>query len=262
MSAKSFWLVFLILSLALLLGPVILMAEGFGSNMRKARNSMSKGEFENAITEYQGALHSKPKSVEAQSWLGIAYERRGDQLLKSGETDQAIEAYRNALASVPEDAFWHEHLAVALEKKGDRDAALKEYQTATRMLPLDGGLQKQYERISGGPQGADDANSGKVRMGEHPEKVGGTVSAPIPIYKPEPRYSDRARNARLQGTLKLWVVIDSGGNVSDTTAIEVLGLGLDANAIETVRTWKFRPARRNGIPVPVKVSVEIVFRLS
>jgi TonB family protein len=259
--AKSSRLVFVLLSLVLMLGPVILMAEGFGSHMRKAEDFMSKGEFQNAITEYQGAVHSKPKSVEAQSWLGIAYERLGDHLLKSGETDRAIEAYKNALASVPEDAFWHEHLAVALEKKGDREAAFKEYQTASRMLPLDGGLQKQYEKVSFGPQSAGDEKSGKVKMGEYPQTVGGTVTRPIPIYKPEPPYSDRARKAKFQGTVVMRITIDTAGTVSDTTDIQPLGLGLDVNAIETVRTWKFQSATRNGVPVPVKVTVEVSFRL-
>jgi TonB family protein len=32
-------------------------------------------------------------------------------------------------------------------------------------------------------------------------------------------------------------------------------------AIETVKTWKFKPATRNGVPVPVRVVVEVTFRL-
>jgi protein TonB len=37
--------------------------------------------------------------------------------------------------------------------------------------------------------------------------------------------------------------------------------GLDENAIETLRTWKFKPAMKKGKPVPVKVVVEVSFRL-
>ncbi|HEV2492462.1 MAG TPA: TonB family protein [Terriglobia bacterium] len=91
--------------------------------------------------------------------------------------------------------------------------------------------------------------------------VGGNVSAPIPIYKPEPPYSEEARKAKYQGTVVLWIVVDAQGNVTDARVVKPLGLGLDEKAVETVRTWKFKPAMRSGTPVPVKVMVEVSFRL-
>jgi periplasmic protein TonB len=91
--------------------------------------------------------------------------------------------------------------------------------------------------------------------------VGGGVSAPIAIYKPEPAYSEEARKAKYQGTVVLWIIIDAAGSVTDCKVVKPLGLGLDEKAIETVRTWKFKPAMKNSSPVPVKVSVEVSFRL-
>jgi len=91
--------------------------------------------------------------------------------------------------------------------------------------------------------------------------VGGGVSEPVPIYKPEPAYSEEARKAKYQGTVVLMIIIDAGGNVTDCRVVKPLGLGLDEKAVETVRTWKFKPALRNGTPVPVRVDVEVSFRL-
>ncbi len=91
--------------------------------------------------------------------------------------------------------------------------------------------------------------------------VGGNVTAPIPIYKPEPAYSEEARKAKYQGTVVLWIVVDAQGNVRDERVVKPLGLGLDEKAIEAVKTWKFKPALRNGTPVPVRVMVEVTFRL-
>ncbi len=91
--------------------------------------------------------------------------------------------------------------------------------------------------------------------------VGGGVSAPIPIYKPEPAYSEEARKAKYQGVVVLWIVVDAQGNVTDARVVRNLGLGLDEKAVEAVRTWKFKPAIRNGSPVPVRASVEVTFRL-
>ena len=89
-----------------------------------------------------------------------------------------------------------------------------------------------------------------------------TVTAPVPIYKPEPPYSKKARKAKYQGTVVLLIVVDSQGNVADVSIKKPLGMGLGEKAVSTVRTWKFHPALRNNIPVAVRVSVEITFRLT
>ena len=90
---------------------------------------------------------------------------------------------------------------------------------------------------------------------------GGDVSKPIPIYKPEPAYSEEARKAKYQGAVELWIVVDASGTVSDVRVARPLGMGLDEKAVEAVRTWKFKPAYRNRVPVPIRVMVEVVFRL-
>jgi protein TonB len=91
--------------------------------------------------------------------------------------------------------------------------------------------------------------------------VGGNVTAPIPIYKPEPPYSEEARKSKYQGTVVLYIVVDTQGSVIDARVVKPLGLGLDEKALETVRTWKFKPGTRNGAPVAVRVMVEVSFRL-
>lgn len=98
-------------------------------------------------------------------------------------------------------------------------------------------------------------------VGGGPFSVGGSVLAPIPIYKPEPAYSEEARKAKYQGTVVLLIVVDALGNVTYCRVVKPLGMGLDEKADETVRTWKFKPATRGGVPVPVRVYVEVTFRL-
>jgi TonB family protein len=92
-------------------------------------------------------------------------------------------------------------------------------------------------------------------------RVGGGVSAPRPIFAPDPEYSDEARKAKYQGTVILWVVIGPDGRVKDMRVQRPLGLGLDEKALEAVRTWRFEPARKDGQPVAVQVNVEVNFRL-
>jgi TonB family protein len=91
--------------------------------------------------------------------------------------------------------------------------------------------------------------------------VGGEVSAPIPIYSPEPAYSEEARKAKFSGIVMLWIVVDAQGMVRNVQIAKHLGMGLDEEAVKTVSTWKFKPALRHGVPVPVQVEVEVSFRL-
>jgi TonB family protein len=88
------------------------------------------------------------------------------------------------------------------------------------------------------------------------------VTPPVPTYMPEPSYTRQARHDKIEGGVKVWIVVDAQGNVADAREVSMpLGDGLDEEAIKTVKTWKFKPATRDGVPVPVRVIVEVTFRL-
>lgn len=92
-------------------------------------------------------------------------------------------------------------------------------------------------------------------------RVGGGVSAPIPLYKVEPEYSEEARKAKFQGTVVLSIVVDERGMPTQFKVVRPLGLGLDEKAIEAVQKWRFRPAQKDGRAVAVLATVEVNFRL-
>jgi protein TonB len=92
-------------------------------------------------------------------------------------------------------------------------------------------------------------------------RVGGGVSAPRPIYQPDPEYSEEARKAKYTGTCVLWLVVGADGRPREVKVTRSVGLGLDEKAIEAVKTWKFEPAMKDGKPVAVQISVEVEFRL-
>lgn len=92
-------------------------------------------------------------------------------------------------------------------------------------------------------------------------RVGGGVSAPRPIYSPDPEYSEEARKSKFQGTVILWLIVDPDGGPRDIRIVRSVGMGLDEKSIEAVRTWRFEPARKDGKPVSVQITVEVSFRL-
>lgn len=87
------------------------------------------------------------------------------------------------------------------------------------------------------------------------------VTYPKPIYVPEPDFSEEARKAKFQGEVVLNVVIDKAGNVERIRLENPAGRGLDQNAIDEVKQWRFEPATRNGQPVVVEMNVEVDFNL-
>ena len=92
-------------------------------------------------------------------------------------------------------------------------------------------------------------------------KIGGGVSAPVPVFRPEPEYSEEARKAKWQGAVLLQLVVDENGVPQDIKVIRSLGLGLDQKAIEAVQKWRFKPGQKDGKAVPVSANIEVNFRL-
>ncbi len=89
----------------------------------------------------------------------------------------------------------------------------------------------------------------------------GWSEGPAVLYQIEPEYSEEARKARLTGTVVLFLEIDERGRIGNIEVRQSLGLGLDEKAIEAIRQWRFRPARKDGKPVPSFALVDVGFRL-
>ncbi len=94
-----------------------------------------------------------------------------------------------------------------------------------------------------------------------PFRMGGGVSAPVPIYKIDPEYSEEARKAKFSGIVLLELVVGIDGKPTGIKVIKGVGLGLDEKAIEAVQKWKFLPGKKDGQPVPVYAQVEVRFTL-
>jgi TonB family protein len=92
-------------------------------------------------------------------------------------------------------------------------------------------------------------------------RVGHGVTAPRPVNSPDPEYSEEARIAGLQGKCVLSLIVNSEGEPEDVKVSRSLGKGLDQKSIEAVRNWTFDPARKDGKPVAVRVSVVVTFRI-
>jgi len=88
-----------------------------------------------------------------------------------------------------------------------------------------------------------------------------TTTNPVLLHRVEPQYTPEAKDARVEGRIVLLVEIREDGVPDNIEIKQPLDAGLDKNAVDAVRQWRFEPATRNGQPVAVKATIEINFRL-
>jgi TonB family protein len=92
-------------------------------------------------------------------------------------------------------------------------------------------------------------------------KPGPNITLPKKLEGGNPSYTPNAQAAGIAGTVVLDCVVLDNGKVGDVRVSKSLDRELDAEAIRTLRQWRFTPGERDGRPVPVQISVEMNFSL-
>jgi protein TonB len=112
-------------------------------------------------------------------------------------------------------------------------------------------------QASPGPAAPPDAPGGS--------QATGAVSPPRPlegIRNPEPEYPFASRQRGDQGVVTVRLGISSTGEVTEVEVIATSGYpALDDSARRAVQRWRFRPAMRDGLPIPGSIRTAIHFRL-
>lgn len=109
----------------------------------------------------------------------------------------------------------------------------------------------------GGNIGGGDMNIGGGRSVE-------TMTAslrPTILYREKAKYTEEARQNKIQGTVVLQVVFNVNGSITDIRVVRSLPDGLTEKAIEAARKIRFNPAVKNGTPVSVRGTLEFTFNL-
>lgn len=91
--------------------------------------------------------------------------------------------------------------------------------------------------------------------------VSSTETRPIPLNFPAPRYTERARQERIQGAVGLRILIGADGTVKRCRILKGLQYGLSYQAMDAVYPMIFKPATKNGQPVEYWQAVDVEFNL-
>ena len=94
-------------------------------------------------------------------------------------------------------------------------------------------------------------------------KPGDGVTAPVVLVDIKPLYTAQAMRARISGIVEVAAIVEKDGTVGEVRVIHSLDkeFGLDAQAVNAVKRWEFRPGQKDGEPVRVMVKIELTFTL-
>jgi TonB family protein len=93
------------------------------------------------------------------------------------------------------------------------------------------------------------------------KEVGGMVSQPVLVKRVVPQFSPEAKQRKLQGVVFVSIIVDEHGRPQNVHVTRGVGHGLDENAVEAVKQYRFKPAMKDGKPVAVFLNVEVNFEV-
>jgi len=113
-----------------------------------------------------------------------------------------------------------------------------------------------------GPGRGGNAGGGDMSLGggRSIETMTATLRPTI-LYREKAKYTEEARQNKIQGTVVLQVVFNVNGTISDIRVVRGLPDGLTEKAIEAAKRIRFNPAVKSGTPVSVRGNLEFSFNL-
>ena len=105
----------------------------------------------------------------------------------------------------------------------------------------------------GVPSSANEVAVAGIGGVTYPERLQG--------YFVKPVYPLAAKQAKISAVVHVRVVVDEDGTVGEATIVRSSheGAGFEQSALKAVKYWRYRPATRDGEPVPASILVKIDF---
>ncbi len=103
----------------------------------------------------------------------------------------------------------------------------------------------------------------RQEMEEPPEEgspAAKNFRAPVPYRRIKPEYTADAFLYDVKGTVDIVVDLDRNGSILRTEIVRWAGYGLDESVEKTVRSMNWRPAERNGKPLPMRFLLRYNFK--
>lgn len=84
---------------------------------------------------------------------------------------------------------------------------------------------------------------------------------PSPVKTAKPNYPSDLKRDGVEGIVAISCVIDENGEVISSKVTKSSNPGFEKSALDAISRWKFKPAKKDGKAVKVKVTIPFRFNL-
>jgi TonB family protein len=91
------------------------------------------------------------------------------------------------------------------------------------------------------------------------QRVTTGITPPKATKSPDPTYPDLPADTEPRGVVVMLIGVDTRGHVGPVHVVRSSAPVFEKSAVDTVKTWRFKPAKKDGKPVPVQITVEMSF---
>lgn len=217
----------------------------FDAGTRPAEMAHVLGEVAYRRGDYRQALAHAVEALKADDAHPPSLLLRSQSLVRAGRITDAIADLDRFLALKPDDPdaeAWREHLATL------------------RMLPT---MPASYaaphfdaDAEGPAPRSAADRTTTTATKTATPSNTKAVINA-----KPEPGFTDEAKEDSIQGVVRLRVTLTHDGRVTNPLVLRSLTHGLTTQALRAALSVKFKPAQKDGRPVAQAVILEYNFQV-
>jgi len=241
-----------------------------------------------ALTPFLGAAAAYPQSrrldPRLEAWRSTLYGvedhlRAGRWKPARLDADRIVMSMLSQIQSGPDSANWLAR-AVALRALaeaglGNADAAAWDWNVALSLRPRVAALdltpygvageffhgEEFRKRSTPTPDNAAGEDEPRVVTNQDPEKESASeITPPEKVRAPKPDYPLAKNLGCIQQLVLVSVAIDREGRTFSPRFAAGTDPVFAVAALETVRRWKFKPARRDGEPVVVDYVITMNFR--
>ena len=219
---------------------------------------------------YEEALSAAEKAIKLNQNLASAYLVKSQALwgIYAGPVINTkygrcgMPNLRPRPASVPVTPPTPEEQEERRKKRGRDDAILLQsagsLETYLKLNPSDPEAELWQEQLAALKVLGNIGKTG-AEVVKHGNEV--TTKARI-LAKPEPQYTDEARQAGVRGTVVLRGTLGSDGKIRNLLVLKGLPSGLSWEAVKAAQQVKFTPAMIDGKPVSMFIQMEYCFDLN
>ena len=102
----------------------------------------------------------------------------------------------------------------------------------------------------------------RVHISDSDGNANTNITPPEVLYYTDPFYTRAAREKKIEGLVTIEGAFDVKGCMKVVRVVKTIGFGLDENALDALRSWRFSPAKRNGEFVDAIAEIDIDFSLA